>query len=256
MIDAVPQWVIVHVPHDSRRVPPGIRDQFVLDDAHLEAELVAMTDHHVADIFSNLVPPDRTLRADVSRLIVDVERFLDDEHEPMAARGMGAIYTRTAHGAALRRSTTAGERTHLIDTYYRPHHFLLEAAVQHALTLNGRCLILDCHSFPGIPLPYESVQEVPRPDICLGTDAFHTPEHLREAFVAAFRVAGFTVAIDTPFAGALVPMTHWRSEPHVHSAMIEINRGLYLEEGTAIRGPRFDAVKRSIVDACVRAVTA
>ena len=251
----VPEWVIVHVPHDSRRVPPHVRDQFVLDDLQLEAELDAMTDHHIADIFSELVPTDRTIRADVSRLVVDVERFVDDAHEPMAARGMGVIYTHTSCGTALRRSVTAADRSQLVDAHYRPHHARLEAAVEHTLTVHDRCLILDCHSFPGTPLPYESIQEVPRPDICIGTDPFHTPEHLRDAFAAAFGLAGYVVAIDTPFAGTLVPMKHWQSEPRVHSIMIEINRGLYVEGATANRGPRFESVKISVVIACIRALT-
>ena len=41
----------------------------------------------------------------VSRLVVDPERFLYDAHEPMAARGMGAVYEQTADLRPLRAKT-------------------------------------------------------------------------------------------------------------------------------------------------------
>jgi hypothetical protein len=38
----------------------------------------------------------------VSRLVVDPERFVDDATEPMAACGMGVIYTQTSQRMPLR----------------------------------------------------------------------------------------------------------------------------------------------------------
>ena len=46
---------------------------------------------------------------------------------------------------------------------------------------NNKVLIIDCHSFPKYPLPYELNQQTDRPEICIGTDSFHTSEKLRIA---------------------------------------------------------------------------
>jgi N-formylglutamate amidohydrolase len=46
-----------------------------------------------------------------------------------------------------------------------------------------------------------------RADFCIGTDPFHTPTSVRDAIVAAVKEAGYSVTIDAPFAGALVPLT-------------------------------------------------
>lgn len=46
----------------------------------------------------------------MSRLVVDVERFADDEDEPMARRGMGAVYTRLSTGERLREEDPAERR--------------------------------------------------------------------------------------------------------------------------------------------------
>jgi hypothetical protein len=58
-----------------------------------------MTDAHTDELFP--VTPFEAERVvfPVSRLVCDVERFSSDEDEPMASRGMGVFYTRTAVGS-------------------------------------------------------------------------------------------------------------------------------------------------------------
>jgi len=43
-----------------------------------------------------------------------------------------------------------------------------------------------------------------RPDICIGTDLFHTLLFLSDALIAAVKELNFSVAVNVPFAGALV----------------------------------------------------
>lgn len=57
---------------------------------------------------------------------------------------------------------------------------------------------------------------------------------------AILEKAGFRVALNRPFSGTLVPMKHYRSDPAVSSIMIEINRGLYMEEKTGVPLPQFE----------------
>jgi len=250
-----PPWVVLHVPHDATAVPGGVRPQFVLDDAELARELVRMTDHRTLELFRDPASPAAVVRAPVSRLVVDVERFPDDADEPMAARGMGAVYTVTPHGAPLRRPLGAAERDVLLRAWYWPHHARLEAAVDAAIARHGRCLVIDCHSFPGTALPYEGADLLaPRPDICIGSDDFHTHAALARRFVAAFRRAGWTVHLDAPFAGALVPGSRYRRDARVAAVMVEVNRGLYLREVDATPLPEFADVARRVRACCARAL--
>lgn len=112
-----PAWVGVHVPHDSTDVPPTVRRQFPLDDQQLADELVKMTDHHTQALFVGPRSDAVDIRAPVSRLDVDVERFPDDESEPMATRGMGAVYAVTSELQPLRRALGGDEREALIQAY-------------------------------------------------------------------------------------------------------------------------------------------
>ena len=132
----------------------------------------------------------------VSRLVCDVERFPSDEDEPMASRGMGVFYTRTSMGETLRAPLTPAARQSLLDRWYWPHHSKLERMVSDVVTELGRCLIIDCHSFPSVALSYELDQREERADFCIGTDAFHTPPSIRDALVAAIKQAGYSVTVD------------------------------------------------------------
>ena len=228
---------MLHLPHDSVEIPAEVRGQFLLDDGELAAELTRMTDHRTLELFAGQEASTSAaaiVRATVSRLAVDVERFEDDQFEAMATRGMGAIYTVKSDLKPLRRSLNAGEREALMAAYYRPHHAQLEAAVSAALEGHARCLVIDCHSFPSVALPYELADpRASRPDICIGSDEFHTGPALADAFVAAFQGEGWSVSLNTPFAGALVPASRDRKDPRVSAVMVEVNRRLYLREQDA-----------------------
>src|SRR5688572_12707405 len=93
---------------------------------------------------------------------------------------MGVIYTRTSRGTRLRDAVSEADRRQLIETYYQPHHRRLEEAVSLCLRRHGFCLIIDGHSFGSKPLPHEPDQDKDRPEICVGTDEFHTPPALVE----------------------------------------------------------------------------
>jgi N-formylglutamate deformylase len=208
---------ILHIPHASTALTNEI--EFLLGHEALAYEVDAITDHATDRIFK--LPGAQRCVFPVSRLVVDPERFLEDEMERV---GMGVVYTHTSSGRRLRR-VSAVERQQLIDQYYHPHHAQLAAMTRGVLSNYSSCLIVDCHSFPAVPLAYET--DTNRPDICIGTDAFHTPPDLSDNLVCAFKKLGYSVAINSPFSGTLVPLDYYQQEQRVQSVMIELNRVLY-----------------------------
>ncbi len=91
----------------------------------------------------------------VSRLVVDPERFSEDPQESMSQVGMGVTYTKGSLRQPLREQLTQGKRQKLLERYYIPHRQKLTDAVEASLLANDHCLIIDGHSFPALPLPYE-----------------------------------------------------------------------------------------------------
>lgn len=219
----MPLSMICHIPHASCVIPAQYTTNYPAD---LKRELLHMTDLYTDDLFDLPVPK---VVFPISRLVCDVERFRDDEQEPMARLGMGAVYT-VCHDLLPLRTITAEDREQILRQWYDPHHRRLTALARKQLQEFGRSTILDCHSFSPIPLPYELDQDPFRPDICIGTDPFHTPSALADALETAFGKRGYTVFRNCPYAGALVPMEYYQKDSHVHAVMIEVNRGLYMKQ--------------------------
>ena len=161
---------MLHLPHASTFIPEDLRDDFLLSDQELLAELNRITDHATDVIFKQVFPEAKAIVFPVSRLVVDPERFSEDSQESMSQVEMGVTYTRESLRQLLRELPSKVKREELLEQYYIPHHQKLTEAVEESLLANGHCLIIDGHSFPSKVLPYELNAEAARPDFCLGTD--------------------------------------------------------------------------------------
>ena len=236
--------MILHIPHSSVTIPDQFRNLIVLSDDDLVAELLLMTDLFADEIYS--LPEAITIRFPISRLIVDVERLPADTEEPMSKVGMGMIYNRTAYGKTLKRALQPQEKNDLVTKYYKTHHRMLFNEVKVELGKYDKALIVDCHSFPNHPLPCDMDQSIPRPQFCIGTDSFHTPNELGQMVQLSLKKIGYNVRINQPYRGTLVPMEFYRKDSRVMSIMIEINRSLYANEKTGIKRSAFESIKKEM----------
>jgi N-formylglutamate amidohydrolase len=239
--------LVVHVPHSSTWLPDAERRGLLLDDAALEAELRSMTDWHTDRIALDALNAKglsgKVFVNNVSRLVVDPERFPDDT-EPMETIGMGPVY-RVASDLSPLRHPGPVERERLLDAYFFPYGRAFTGLVDQTLADFGEVVILDLHSFPSLPLPYEVDQAALRPGICVGTDAYHTSPDLIEAAFDVFTDMPGGVAENSPFSGTYVPLKHWRQTPTVRSMMIEVRRDLYqIEPGGPVHEGYGDVVER------------
>jgi N-formylglutamate amidohydrolase len=217
--------LILHIPHASTRIP--FMDGYVADEKSLEKEMLKLTDWHTDDLFDST--DDEVIRADFSRIFCDAERFTDDEQEVMSKFGMGVLYEKTDDGQ-LMRNVSQALRKKILPEFYCKHHAQFNEAVNNQLNHFGKALIIDCHSYPSIPLHRDLDQTPNRPDFNIGTDTFHTPPHLVKLAESFFENTGYTLGVDKPYSGAIVPLEHYHKNKNVQSIMLEINRALYLNE--------------------------
>ncbi len=242
-----PASVLTHIPHASILIPAEIKTTFLLTDEELRDELLRMTDWYTDELFT--LPGDvaTAVHYPVSRLVVDPERFSDDSAEPMAARGTGVIYERTSWWDTTSVPPTHGCRARGATIDLLPS--APRAAGRHGepyLGSHGRCLLIDGHSFATDPLPQEADQAPGRPDICIGTDPFHTSPALASLTAEVFRQQGFSVECDRPFQGSLVPMPFYQAGRRTPRSWSRKRRAIYMDERSGAKLPSFDSARLRI----------
>lgn len=206
----------------------------------LNREILKLTDWYTDDLFYS--ETDEMIIAGFSRIFCDPERFTDDQQEVMAQYGMGVLYEKSDEGEVIRKvSPELKER--VLNEFYRKHHARFSVVVKNQLQHFGKALIIDCHSYPGIPLKRDLDKTENRPDFNIGTDTFHTPKHLIDLAVDFFKNAGFSLGIDWPYKGSIVPLEYYQQEKNVQSIMLEINRALYLKEPGNEQSERYPEIK-------------
>src|SRR5689334_21857582 len=140
--------VVFHVPHAGLAVPADLDPFPSLPDLDAEVRLMAdLHTHLIADAAARTLAdagaePPSQLRNDLSRVVMDPERF-DDETETMNAVRMGVIYPRTHDGAPLYATPPdAAEVRRRTERWYRPYGAELTAMVDAAVGRHGRALIV------------------------------------------------------------------------------------------------------------------
>ena len=233
--------IILHIPHSSTKIP--LHDGYVSTQDAIQKEIIKLTDWYTDDLFDS--EEDDKIIAPFSRIFCDVERFADDELEIMSKVGMGVLYEKFDSDEILRKITPE-LREKILTNYYWKHHNFLTTIVEEHLNVNGECLIVDCHSFPSTPLQKAINQNSNRPDFNIGTDSFHTPKKYIDASVNYFENLGYSLGVDWPYIGSIVPMKYYQKEKRVNSIMLEINRKLYLNEPTNEKSKDYNKTKEVV----------
>ena len=235
------QPLILHIPHASTHIP--FYDGYV-NLVTLQEQIDLLTDWYTADLF--IFDDSVSVVAPFSRVFCDVERF-DDDKEIMSKVGMGILYTHADDGSILRYATDQIRNT-ILENYYHPHHQALTHEVDEQLKLYGKAKIIDCHSFPNFPFTRDLNQKLPRPDFNIGIHPYHTPGQWISESKFFFENKGYSLGIDWPYAGTIVPMKYFTSNQHVYSIMLEVNRDLYCKKNSNEKNEQFNLIQALVSD--------
>ena len=215
-----------------------------MDNQTIKDEINLLTDWFTDELFDLPYPKIVT---PFSRVFCDVERFEDDSLEVMSRKGMGMCYTHMDNGEVMR-DVGPDLRERIRTDYYLPHYRALEQLTSELLYKNGHVTIVDCHSFSGIPFNRDLSKDTPRPDFCLGVDEYHTPEDLYHPVQELLTKLGYTVLINSPYSGTMIPLKYYQRNKNVKGLMIEVNRKLYMNStnGVISKTATFDKIRETI----------
>ena len=223
---AIENSLILNIPRHSTFIPFYYYDKAFLPtfldgpsytiekrkkDLIINYEHLIMTDWYTDELFDNSLCP--SVKAEVSRLLCDTERFCSDKDEEMSKYGMGFYHTKSFDGTLIKNSDKRIKES-IKKKFYHPYHNRLTTAVDNALEENNVALLLDCHSFNPTKLPYEKSNHnsSDRKEICIGTDNYHTPKELLELVKSFFLSKDYSVSLNYPFSGSIVPLSFYKKE--------------------------------------------
>lgn len=210
-------------------LPDSFYDGLLINSKVLEPYLLEHTDLFTDALFS--FPTIKTVIADLSRFYCDVERFKDDDKEPMSKVGQGVIYTHLYDGTPFHKHNQSYQDE--VTAYYDAHHQKLNDYVNQCQKNQEELLIIDAHSFSERLANHFFVGDYP--DIDLGiNDDFKHPEIL-EMTKKVITEHGYSVKINYPFAGTIIPSDAYKyHDKEVYAMMIEINKRTYLKDNHEI----------------------
>jgi len=152
--------------------------------------------------------------------------------------GETAIYDRKLPVEAVRRR---------IETYWRPYHGVLKAALDETHARFGRVYHVDCHSMPEWGDARWGDEGQRRADFIVGTrDGTTAGPAFTELVVESLRASGYTVGVNDKFKGVELIRRYADPAARRESLQIEVNRGIYMDEAAITRNERFAGTKAAI----------
>lgn len=190
------QKLLVHVPHASTYIPEDVWPEFIVSRERVEAEAIISADLYTDEMAKQAWPNAKIIQAQISRIVVDVERYDDDNLEEMAAKGRGVLYTHDHKGFKIRNSVSEKRRRELLARHYRPHWKELKAQASEAI-------LIDLHTYPSEPWTIECHAQGSRPEIDIGFTPSLTPRSWVSALSKHFSDLGYEVGHNTPYEGVI-----------------------------------------------------
>jgi len=238
----------------SRLTPFALRRS---EDAHVDA-LFAGCAQHGAPMLKALFP---RAYLDVNREPYELDPRMFDGRLPSyvnarsirVAGGLGTIARVVGEAQEIYAEKLPVEEALIrIETLYRPYHRALRELVTHAHVQHGGALLVDCHSMPSTTGPdgTATIDDLRRPDVVIG-DRFGTSCDVRyvECVEDSLRRRGYKVQRNKPYAGGYITEYFGSISRSCDALQIEVNRGLYMDERTLERRPRFTTMAQDMADA-------
>lgn len=246
--------LVIAVPHAGRDYPAALLANARLPQSRLQALEDRLIDEVVtaADLSTCAAFVARRARAwiDLNRDPRELDREMISP-PPGADAVLATSKVRGGLGLVPRRVAGAGE-IHArklplaeigarIAADHAPYHAAIDRELRRARATYGVALLVDCHSMPAVP----PVSGGSRPRVVIG-DRFGRSADPRfsDIAMASAEGAGFSPALNVPYAGGYTLDRHGRPEDAIHAIQIEIDRSLYLDPAMERAGPGLAHVAR------------
>jgi N-formylglutamate amidohydrolase len=166
---------------------------------------------------------------------------------PRVRMGLGTIARIVAGGEEIYAGKLRfAEAQRRIDGLYHPYHEVLKRLLDETAALFGGYLLIDCHSMPSAAAAASGAEAA---DIVLG-DCYGSAcaGEILDSARCFFTARGFSVAVNTPYAGGFTTEHYGDPRRRRNALQIEINRALYMDERKFRRKPRFGRLAAELAE--------
>lgn len=252
---ARPSRFVFASPHSGTLYPDDMAASPHLDESGLRSAEDALVHRLIA---SGPSQGASVISATVGRAYLDLNRD-PEELDPALIEGVeaGAATLRTSAGYGVvprlsgdghplyDRRLSLAEAAGRIGRVHRPYHAALSDLMQATRAREGLAVLIDWHSMPSrVTRTAAGVRGV---DVVLG-DRHGTAcdPALTRRLKAQFESLGWRVALNHPYAGGWTTQVWGRPADGFHAIQIELNRALYLDEGTRLPGPGWSRCEKGV----------
>ena len=163
--------------------------------------------------------------------------------------GKGLIWRTTDDGLLIyNRQLSVAEVQARIANCWQPYHVAVSNAIDAAHTQHGYSIHINCHSMPAIAS--SNATNFPgemHADFVVGDRDGTTANPALSKIVCAFLTnLGYSVAYNHPYKGVELVRRYSNPAAQRHSIQLEINRKLYMDEGTLEVMPGFVPLKKHL----------
>lgn len=218
---------LLSIPHSGENIPK-VFEEFLSGDLRAYKEDVDFKVNELVDIKALQSAGIAVLVAHVHRICVDLNR---------AESNCVLFWKDNTLGKKLVTKDPSPEETEkFIETFHRPYYEILKSALQDLeKRKKGPVSMIDLHSMPSRPTEYHMKQnpnqKMHRPDFCVSDrkGLTCTPEFIR-FFQQELINQGHESSLNDPYVGGYV--TEYVNNFRTNNIQIEINRSVYMDEGT------------------------
>ena len=163
--------------------------------------------------------------------------------------GKGLIWRTTDNGLSIyKRKLTVAEVQTRIANCWQPYHAAVSNAIDTAHSRHGYCVHINCHSMPAIAS--SNATDFPgelHADFVVGDRDGTTANPALSKIICAFLSnLGYSVAYNHPYKGVELVRRYSNPAAQRHSIQLEINRKLYMDEGSLEVTPGFVPLKKHL----------
>ena len=164
--------------------------------------------------------------------------------------GKGLIWRTTDNGLSIyKRKLTVAEVQARIANCWQPYHAAVSNAINTAHSRHGYCVHINCHSMPAIAS--SNATDFPgevHADFVVGDRDGTTANPALSKLICAFLSnLDYSVAYNHPYKGVELVRRYSNPAAQRHSIQLEINRKLYMDEGSLEVTPGFVPLKKYLL---------